>query len=1128
MSGPGDKVKENKQNQPERSAHARRRPANGRMMGLQSSSLSSQVNNLTLGDRIGGLFDRIEESPLFTDYSEISQAEQDHLKSEFAVYLDAKRKLITDPDQREDFDKKVEKFLKRMNGRKDDQWGSKRYFRLLEKWFPDYQEVLTGKVNAIKGSITQQIGALNSQLTEVLTKTKEAMQLAGTDAEKARTLLSETSDKLNDARERSDAAAETLKEYGSEEQQAAFQASYSQLIANYGALISSVEGSITGMEADVSRYQGLIPQLDAQVSKLNNFKTSVQAENDVQALIKIQQTEFGAIISEVQSFIQSIDLARGTGAVDGEQLAGETEKGGNALAELDQQVDTIKTEEIARREEEARRKAEEARRRAEEERRRREAEAEAARREQQAAGLEPSGNKEGGLEAKAKNSAAGNVALLISMWNTHGDGDKRKLAYILATVEGECNFRSKSEKRQISARTAGQRELIRLQNRYWDSGFYGRGFVQLTWENNYKKASDFTGEDLVATPDKALVPEIAATVTIRGMVTGMFTGKKLNDYFNDNKTDWVNARRIINGTDKADEFANKAKAHYTRLQSADGGASYYDTLLNFADKQTVLKAEGLYDGRIDGQTGPKSRKAIADFKARYNLSGEAAFDNKIRELLHGPQQEAAAKAEEAAETPDYKQKVEALYTRYDGGKIDMVELGKALIPYASNGGAPHIQTILEKLGSNSEDNLAYAMVSNSDNATLGQYNKALLDDLADALSPENNYFSLEAKEKQYNRITAITDAGSEQQTVAPEASKSGAAVTKLSESKISASVGKGGTNKAKDVQLIQSFLVTFGYLAAGSGEITTVNGLVASNAVVKDDQLTETIEAIKSYQKYGATTTYSSGNQKSVAQGDGLVSKGGITDVSVQSMTKVHNNYSGEEPLHEEVTLLTDSQWVSQFRYGYNFYSGDTEKEYIDYVTELTGYDDANELHKASSEIIQQVYDKYDGKAKWFDMDDSKEQALFTKDKDYDTKGNMVCCFDAAKKMLGFTGATPQGKETKIQTFVEESGKDGNFTKQATLGIQYIDGQLRKGKGVFVAVDKGKEGPVQRNEGTSDHFIIIVGKAKDSKGWYYKYFDPGSSFKERTGISKSNKLHIGDNEVKSSTYNLSQIRINNE
>ena len=32
---------------------------------------------------------------------------------------------------------------------------------------------------------------------------------------------------------------------------------------------------------------------------------------------------------------------------------------------------------------------------------------------------------------------------------------------------------------------------------------------------------------------------------------GVFTGKKFGDYFNKTTEDWVNARRIINGLDKA-------------------------------------------------------------------------------------------------------------------------------------------------------------------------------------------------------------------------------------------------------------------------------------------------------------------------------------------------------------------------------------------------------------------------------------------------------------------------------------------------------------------------------------------------------------------------------------------------
>ncbi|MBL6448232.1 hypothetical protein JMN32_18100 [Fulvivirga sp. 29W222] len=1116
MPGTDDNVKATKKTaDPQHNTRTRKHPANGRVLGINTASLTSKVKNMQLGEKIPGLIDNIKNSSLLNHKPEVPQEEQEHLKNEFTVYFNTKRKLITNPEQLEDFNKKVEKFLKRMDGRAHDHWGSDRYFRLLEKWFPDYGEVISGKVKSIKESIGLQVNSLNDRILEITAKTKEAMQLAGTDAGKARELLKQTNDKISEAQEKTKAAAATLTEFGTKEQQAQFAASYSKIISSYGALVNTIEGSIEGMGQDIARYQSLIPQLDAQAGKLKDFNSKVQKEQDVQALIQIQQTEFTLINKDIQSFIEGINLSRGTEAVNEEKVDQEIKQESDSLSELDGQVAEVKSKEIARREEEKRRKAEE-------ERKRKEAEAERLRKEQEAAKLKPSDKKDEDIEITAENSASSNIALLISNWKTHGDGDKRKLAYILATVEGECGFRSKAEKKQVTAKTERQKELIRLQSRYWSSGYYGRGFVQITWKANYEKAKELTGVDVVTYPDKVLSPKVAATIAVKGMIDGMFTGKKLSHYFNDKKTDWVKARAIINGSDHADDFADKAKAHYDRLKSKDGGAAYYRDYLNFADKQTVLKAEGLYTGIIDGVRGPNSNKAIKAFKDKYDLKDENAFNKKIRELLHGKKEKAAPK-EDKKKTPSAKEKVEALYAQYKKDEIDMVQLGKSLIPYASNDGATHVQAILEDLG-RTNDNLAYAMVSNTDDSVLRLFNKDLLDDLADALAPENNYVNIDKKRILYNRITAITEPAKEEKTTEPEETTK---VTKLSANKISASVGKGGTNKAKDVQLIQSFLVTFGYLSKSCSEIDTVKGLVPQNTVVKDEQLTETIKAIKEYQKYGATASYSKTEQKSVYQGDGLISKGGNTDASIQSMTKVHNSYSGEEPLEKEVTLLKDSQWVSQFRYGCNFYSGDTEKEYIDYVTELTGYEDANELHKASSEIIEKVKKKFeDKKHKWFDMTDSKNHALFTKDKAYEKKGNMVCCFDAANKMLGFTGATAEGAASKIQTFVEESGKGGEFTKQAALGIKYIDGQLRQGKAVFVAVDKVEEGKVQRNEGTSDHFIIIMGKAKDDDGWYYKYFEPGTSYMKRTGVSSDNKLYITNNKVKNSSYNLSQIRVN--
>ena len=93
--------------------------------------------------------------------------------------------------------------------------------------------------------------------------------------------------------------------------------------------------------------------------------------------------------------------------------------------------------------------------------------------------------------------------------------------------------------------------------------YCGRGYVQLTWKNNYAKAGQECGVDLVANPDKAMDPAIAAKIIRAGMSQGWFTGKKLSDYLpakgRAGAQQYRNARYIINGTDKATLIAEHAK-----------------------------------------------------------------------------------------------------------------------------------------------------------------------------------------------------------------------------------------------------------------------------------------------------------------------------------------------------------------------------------------------------------------------------------------------------------------------------------------------------------------------------------------------------------------------------------------
>lgn len=94
----------------------------------------------------------------------------------------------------------------------------------------------------------------------------------------------------------------------------------------------------------------------------------------------------------------------------------------------------------------------------------------------------------------------------------------------------------------------------------------GMGYVQLTWKTNYEKATKYFKEvlkinvDFVKNPKLLLKPEYAAIILFVGMQEGWFTGKKLSDYINSSERDYENARRIVNGTDKAKllaDYANK-------------------------------------------------------------------------------------------------------------------------------------------------------------------------------------------------------------------------------------------------------------------------------------------------------------------------------------------------------------------------------------------------------------------------------------------------------------------------------------------------------------------------------------------------------------------------------------------
>lgn len=105
--------------------------------------------------------------------------------------------------------------------------------------------------------------------------------------------------------------------------------------------------------------------------------------------------------------------------------------------------------------------------------------------------------------------------------------------------------------------------------------YYGRGYVQLTWKANYARAGAKLGVDLVNNPDLAMNAALAARIMREGMAGGWFSGKRLSDYLPASGTatrqQYMDARRIINGTDRADLVEDYAQA-FERALRAGGWA----------------------------------------------------------------------------------------------------------------------------------------------------------------------------------------------------------------------------------------------------------------------------------------------------------------------------------------------------------------------------------------------------------------------------------------------------------------------------------------------------------------------------------------------------------------------------
>jgi len=180
----------------------------------------------------------------------------------------------------------------------------------------------------------------------------------------------------------------------------------------------------------------------------------------------------------------------------------------------------------------------------------------------------------------AETQVAGLTALLDRFEAGSETKDRRFLAYMLATAHHETGGRLQPVRETFAAtdevaigrldRAFATGKLPQVSEPYWrrdaaGHSWLGRGLVQITHRRNYDRLSALTGIDLVARPERAMEMAVSVEILFTGMLRGAFTGRRLAEHFSAGRADWVGARRIINGLDRAARVAGYGRAFFAAL-----------------------------------------------------------------------------------------------------------------------------------------------------------------------------------------------------------------------------------------------------------------------------------------------------------------------------------------------------------------------------------------------------------------------------------------------------------------------------------------------------------------------------------------------------------------------------------
>lgn len=240
----------------------------------------------------------------------------------------------------------------------------------------------------------------------------------------------------------------------------------------------------------------------------------------------------------------------------------------------------------------------------------------------------------------------GETSLLIDECNKRGLL-RNQAAYTLATAFWESAHTMEPVREAFWLSEQWRRENLR----YYP--WYGRGFVQLTWESNYQAMGARLGLDLTTDPDKVMEPNISAQILVVGMQEGIFTGKKLDDYITLKSSNYRGARRIVNGTDKANAIAEIAEDYEAALLAIGYGVEPVVQVANERKDGTPARASKAQSKTLWGQAtqwaGTSGLGLLAFYQAQDEtvklgiaaiscaaiIAGAVVFKDRLRKWAEG-------------------------------------------------------------------------------------------------------------------------------------------------------------------------------------------------------------------------------------------------------------------------------------------------------------------------------------------------------------------------------------------------------------------------------------------------------------------------------------------------------------